>query len=65
MIPAVVDVALKLLPVLVSGTMGLAKFVICDKFTQLQEYTNNEQKGTKIMALVKVTDDLLDAKETN
>ena len=64
-IPAVVDVVLKLLPVLVSGAKGLAKYVICDKLTQLQEYTNNEQKGAKIMVLVKEMDDLLDAKETN
>lgn len=65
MISAAVDVALKLLPVLVSGSKGLAKYVVCDKLTQLQEYTDNKQKGAKIMALVKVMDDLLDVKETN
>ena len=65
-IPEVVGVALPyILRLLASGTKGLAKYVVCDELTQLQEYTDNEEKEAKIMALVKVMDDLLDAKETN
>ena len=63
---AVVGAALPyILPTLISGTKRLAKYVVCDELTQLQEYTDNEEKDAKIMALVKIMNDLFDAKETN
>ena len=63
---AVVGAALPfILPPLISGTKRLAKYIVCDELTQLQEYTDNEEKDAKIMALVKIMDDLFDVKETN
>ena len=40
------------------------KYLVCDPASQLQEYTSNEEKDAKIMALVKVMSDMLAAQET-
>ena len=64
-IPAVVGTVLSLLPSVISWSKKAAKYIVCDEVTRLQDYTDIEERDAKIMALVKIMDDLLDAKETN
>ena len=52
-----------LAPVL--GHLGkeAVKYVVCDHTSRLQEYTDNEERDAKIMALVKSMSDMLAAQE--
>lgn len=49
----------------VLGHLGkeAVKYVVCDRTSRLQEYTNNEERDAKIMALVKSMSDMLAALE--
>ena len=64
LIPAAVGTALSLLPYVAKGAKKIAKYIVCDKLAQLQQYTDSsEDKDAKIMALVNVMGDFLTAKE--
>ena len=55
---------MSLLPYVAKGAKGIAKYIVCDKLAQLQQYTDSsEEKDAKIMALVNIMGDLLTAKE--
>lgn len=57
-----IGTALQLLPII---TKGIAKFVLCKKVTQLQDYTNNEERDAQIMALINTVDELFGVKEAD
>ena len=63
-IPAVVG-ALQLVPPILSLGKKVARSLVCrsDEASQLQDYTDNEERDVQIMAIIKVMDDILAVKE--
>ena len=55
----------KAAPQVIAGVIKLLRYAVCDNTadSQLQAFTNNEERDAKIMALVKVMNDLLTAEE--
>ena len=55
----------KVAPQVISEVIKLLRYVVCDNTTdsQLQAFTNNEERDAKIMALVNVMNNLLAAEE--
>ena len=64
-IPAVVGTLTKVIPPILSVGKSVARNLVCrkDEASQLQEYTDNEERDAQIMAIIKVMDDILAVKE--